>query len=107
MTATCTHCDTTFPHVDCNEDGSPYIEAIRCASPGCEVYLCGATCQELSFACDACGLRFCLSHLILIPDGTDRPLRCCPACATCCKPEIAPQPVPIRSAPRVKYLEVA
>lgn len=62
MTATCTHCDTTFRNVDHNEDGSPYIESTRCAHPGCEVYLCKAGCEHLSFACDGCGLRFCEAH---------------------------------------------
>jgi hypothetical protein len=62
MTATCTHCDTTFYHVDRDEDGAPYIEATRCAHAGCEVYLCKAGCEHLSFACDGCGLRFCETH---------------------------------------------
>lgn len=62
MTATCTNCETTFRHVDRNEDGSPYIEATRCAHPGCEIYLCKAGCEHLSFACDGCGLRFCEAH---------------------------------------------
>ena len=62
MTVTCTHCDTTFYHVDRDEDGAPYIESVRCAHPGCEVYLCKAGCEHLSFTCDGCGLRFCESH---------------------------------------------
>ena len=75
MTATCTHCDTTFHHVDQNEDGSPYIESIRCAHPGCEVYLCGAVCQELSFECEACRKRFCGEHKIVL-DGEAYCLGC-------------------------------
>ena len=59
MTTTCTHCDTTFHNLVRDEDGRPYIEATRCAHPGCEVYLCQAGCEHLSFACDSCGLRFC------------------------------------------------
>jgi hypothetical protein len=62
MTATCTHCDTTFRNVDRNEDGSPAIESTRCAHPGCEIYLCRARCEHLSFQCDGCGKRFCESH---------------------------------------------
>ena len=58
MTATCTNCDTTFHHVDRNEDGSPSIETVRCAHPGCETYLCNAGCEHLSFACEAHGLNF-------------------------------------------------
>ena len=103
-TARCPACDSVFYGCDRNEDGSPYFETTRCAAPGCEVRLCGSTCQELSFACDACGHRFCLSHLFLIPDGTDRPLKCCPECAACCKETIAP--LPIRPE-RTEYKEVA
>src|ERR1019366_7273774 len=62
MTDTCTHCYTTFHYVDQNEDGSPVIESTRCAHPGCEIYLCRAGCEHLSFQCDACGKRFCESH---------------------------------------------
>ena len=103
MTATCPNCDTLFTHVDRNEDGSPYFETTRCTSPGCEVYLCQAGCEELSFACDSCNHRFCLAHLVLIPDGTPRPLKCCAACAGEVE-RIAP--VPIRPE-RIEYREVA
>jgi hypothetical protein len=62
MTATCPNCDTTFRNVDRNEDGLPAIEKERCARPGCEVYLCRAGCEHLSFRCDGCGRRFCEAH---------------------------------------------
>ena len=62
MTAICTSCESIFYHVDRDEDGAPYIETTRCAHPGCEVYLCKAGCEHLSFACDGCGLRFCETH---------------------------------------------
>src|SRR4051812_9664165 len=62
MDATCTTCSTTFRHVDRDEDGSPYIETTRCAHPGCEVYLCKAGCEHLSFTCDACDKRVCQAH---------------------------------------------
>ena len=70
MTATCTNCDSTFRNVDRNEDGSPAIEKERCARPGCEVYLCRAGCEHLSFRCDGCGLRFCEAHGLSL--GADR-----------------------------------
>ena len=76
MTATCTHCETTFRNVDRNEDGSPAIETNRCAHPGCEVYLCRTGCEHLSFTCDACGRRFCSDHRVIL-DG----LACCLGCA--------------------------
>jgi hypothetical protein len=76
MTATCTHCESTFRNVDRNEDGSPAIETTRCAHPGCEVYLCHAGCQHLSFTCDACGRRFCSEHKIVLDE-----LSYCPECA--------------------------
>jgi hypothetical protein len=68
MTATCTHCESTFRNVDRNEDGSPAIESTRCAHPGCEVYLCNAGCEHLSFTCYACGKRFCLEHKIVLDE---------------------------------------
>jgi hypothetical protein len=62
MTATCTNCDSILRNVDRNEDGSPAIECVRCAHPGCEIYLCKAGCQHLSFECHGCGQRFCEGH---------------------------------------------
>jgi hypothetical protein len=62
MIATCAHCETIFGNVDRNEDGSPAIENTRCAHPGCEVYLCHAGCEHLSFTCEGCGRRFCSDH---------------------------------------------
>jgi hypothetical protein len=62
MTATCTHCDSTFRNVDRNEDGSPAIETTRCAHPTCQTWLCHAGCEHLSFACEGCTKRFCNSH---------------------------------------------
>lgn len=69
MNATCQHCDSTFRDVDRNEDGSPAIESTKCAHPDCQVYLCGAFCQQLSMLCDACGQRFCLAHGDIVFDG--------------------------------------
>jgi hypothetical protein len=76
MTVTCTHCDTTFLGVDCNEDGAPAIESVRCAHPGCEIYLCKAGCEHLSLECDACRKRVCEVHGLSF--GGDR---LCIACA--------------------------
>jgi hypothetical protein len=66
MTATCTNCESIFRNVDRNEDGSPVIENTRCAQTGCEVYLCRAGCEHLSFTCVACGRRFCSDHKIVL-----------------------------------------
>jgi hypothetical protein len=76
MTATCTNCDSTFRDVDRNEDGSPYIETTRCSHPGCEVYLCRAGCEHLSFFCEGCRSRFCGEHKVTL-DG----LELCADCA--------------------------
>ena len=62
MTATCTHCQTTFFYVDRNDDDSPYFENTRC------VYLCGAGCEHLFFACDGCGRPFCSEHQVAIDE---------------------------------------
>jgi hypothetical protein len=76
MTATCSNCCNTFRGVDRNEDGSPYIETTRCAHPGCEVYLCHADCEHLSFFCEGCRSRFCGEHKVTL-DG----LELCADCA--------------------------
>jgi hypothetical protein len=75
MNATCKNCDTTFHHMDRNEDGSPAIECTCCAHPGCEVYLCRAGCEHLSFVCGGCGERFCNDHRVDVGDHL------CPGCA--------------------------
>ena len=90
-TAQCPACNSVFYGCDRDEDGRPSFESLPCADAGCEVYLCHGICQELSFSCDGCGRRFCLSHLILIPDGADRPLKCCAICAA--GVELAPVPI--------------
>jgi hypothetical protein len=67
MTATCPYCDTQFHNVDRSEDGAPEVpEARRCAQPGCEVELCKAGCEELSFECEGCSKRFCQEHDVRI-----------------------------------------
>ena len=76
MTVKCTHCDTTFLGVDCNEDGSPAIECVRCAHSGCEIYLCKVGCEHLSLECSACRKRVCEMHGLNF--GGDR---LCIACA--------------------------
>jgi hypothetical protein len=76
MKATCTHCGSTFQNVDRNEDGSPAIETTRCAHPGCEVYLCKAGCEHLSFECEGCRKRVCEAHGLNIEGD-----RLCIACA--------------------------
>jgi len=76
MTAMCTNCDSTFNNVDRNEDGSPAIESVRCAHPGCEIYLCKAGCEHLSFECNSCSKRVCEAHGLNFGGG-----RFCIACA--------------------------
>jgi hypothetical protein len=63
-TAECPTCQTVFRGCDRNEDGSPAIESTRCAHPGCEVYLCRAGCEHLSFTCEGCRKRFCAEHKV-------------------------------------------
>jgi hypothetical protein len=74
-TAECPTCQTVFRGCDRNEDGSPYIEATRCAHPGCEVYLCRAGCEHLSFFCEGCRSRFCGEHKVTL-DGLDLCVEC-------------------------------
>jgi hypothetical protein len=75
-TAECPACNSVFHGCDRNEDGSPYIEATRCAHPGCEVYLCRAGCEHLSFFCEGCRARCCGEHKLTL-DG----LELCTECA--------------------------
>ena len=91
-TETCNTCQTTFHHLDRDEDGRASIPSVKCADPSCDTWLCLSVCLEhFGFHCDGCGHRFCLAHLILIPDGADRPLKCCAICAAGI--EMAPEPV--------------
>jgi hypothetical protein len=83
MTATCTNCETTFYHVDRKEHGSLTIESTRCAHPGCEVYLCRACCEHLSFKCDGCGKCICGEHKVTF-DGF-------PFCLGCAVAEVENQ----------------
>jgi hypothetical protein len=64
MAATCTNCESIFCRVHRDEDGPPHIDSTRCAHSGCEVYLCKAGCEHLSFECNACCQRFCEGHLL-------------------------------------------
>ena len=71
----CTHCESTFENVPSNEDGSAAIEDRCCARPECEVYLCRAGGEHLSFECEGCGQRFCTDHKINL-DGLLYCLEC-------------------------------
>lgn len=64
MNATCSNCKSRHEHCDRDEDGRPEIESTRCASPGCEVWLCEAGCADLSFNCDGCNDRHCNEHML-------------------------------------------
>ena len=93
--ASCPTCDTLFERlpVEYDEDGSgyPVLEVRPCADSECGKMLC-ACCDQ--FHCDGCGQTFCIDHLVSVPDGTDRPLRCCPACAAECEVQQLPSPIP-------------
>jgi hypothetical protein len=86
MTANCTNCDSTFRGADRNEDGSPYLETTPCPHPGCEVCLCQAGCEHLSFNCDACGQRFCAEHKVVF-DALRYCLGCAVEAVECPEPE--------------------
>ena len=94
--ASCPTCDTLFERlpVEYDEDyGYAVLEVHPCADPACDKLLC-ACCDQ--FHCDGCGHTFCADHLVSIPDGTDRPLHCCPMCALECEPLELPDPIPAR-----------
>lgn len=77
---TCPNCDTNFDRLplDYDEDGigTAVLEVHPC--PLCGALLCPCCGQ---FQCDGCGETFCALHKVVLEDGTDNPLRCCPTCA--------------------------
>ena len=81
--ATCPNCQTLFENLPLDRDEAGAYTALEitpCAI--CTAMLCRC-CEQ--FACDGCGETFCESHAIIVPDGTDKPLCCCPACASECE----------------------
>ena len=88
---TCPHCETIFDRlpVEYDEDGTgtAILETQPCAD--CSKLLCPC-CQR--FARDGCGQAYCAEHLVLVPDGTPQPLKCCASCAREC--DILEMPAP-------------
>lgn len=75
--------------MDSDESGAyAALEARPCADAECGKPLCAACAR---FACDGCGQVFCREHAVSVPDGTDRPLLCCAACAEECEIERCPR----------------
>src|SRR5260370_14256369 len=68
MTAPCSHCQSIFRIADRNEDASPTIENALCEHPGCEVYLCRAGCEHLSFICAGCRNCFSSEHRVVLDE---------------------------------------
>lgn len=97
--ATCPLCNTHFASVpvDGDEDGNAYaaLEVTPCAE--CGALLC-AECPQ--FHSDCCGLHFCASHLVVVEDGTERPLQCCTACAAIPQDDEMPPPIPAQRETR-------
>jgi hypothetical protein len=82
--ATCPNCQTDFDRLalDGDEDGNCYVVLPVAACATCGVLLCPC-CEQ--FTCE-CGQVHCAEHVILVPDGTPKPLKCCGACASGCEP---------------------
>jgi hypothetical protein len=103
--ASCPVCHTLFERlpVEYDEDGGYAFLGVRpCADPVCGKLLCSC-CDQ--FHCDGCGQTFCADHLVSVPDGTDRPLHCCPPCAADCEILDLPElPAPIPPCPEVRPL---
>jgi hypothetical protein len=81
--ATCPNCQTYFDRlpVDGDEDGNSYVVLPLTACATCGVLLCPC-CEQ--FTCEY-GQVHCAEYVILIPDGRDKPLKCCGACASRCE----------------------
>lgn len=86
--AECPLCCTTFDRLPV-EDGAVTLEVTPCRDCGAPLCAC---CSQ--FACDGCGHAFCTSHMISVPDGTERPLKCCATCAAECEACELPAPFP-------------
>jgi len=101
LDANCPTCDTFFETLpaEYDEDGTGYavLEVHLCADRTCGKMLCPC-CDQ--FHCDGCGQTFCADHLVSVPDGTERPLHCCPPCAAECEPLEFPSPIPPAAALR-------
>ena len=98
--ASCPTCDTLFERlpVEYDEDGGyAFLEVRPCADSTCGKMLCSC-CDQ--FHCDGCGQLFCTDHVVSVPDGTDRPLHCCPACAAECEVVALPPRIPPASETR-------
>lgn len=80
MRVNCGYCGAEF-RVDQDEDGYAEVPGEYCADPECGNRLCPVCLDHFAFACDGCGLTFCSDHQVLVPDGTDKPLRLCKGCA--------------------------
>ena len=89
--ASCSTCDTLFERlpVERDDDGG-YVLVPQKQCPACGALLC-PNCEQ--FACDGCNRTFCASHMLIIPDGTDSPLRCCAVCAV----EALQLPLPVEA----------
>lgn len=85
-TAECPECRASFDRLPLEYDedgmGCAVLEVTLCTDAACGKLLCPC-CDK--FACDGCGATFCADHLVSVPDGTDRPLHCCAACAAECE----------------------
>jgi len=75
--------------------GVAVLPVTPCAD--CGALLC-ACCDQ--FHCDGCGHTFCADHLVSVPDGTDRPLHCCRACADECEQYELPAAIPAQRETR-------
>ena len=98
--ASCPTCDTLFERLPVEHDedsGYAFLEVRPCADATCGKMLCSC-CDQ--FHCDGCGQTFCADHLVSMPDGTDRPLHCCPACAVECQFLALPPRIPPASEMR-------
>jgi hypothetical protein len=100
----CPSCETIFEHlpVEYDEDGTgcAVLEVRPCGHSECGKMLC-ACCDQ--FHCDGCGQPFCADHVVVIPDGTERPLRCCRECAAECDLFELPSRIPLRTAPKPTF----
>lgn len=89
----CSTCQTSFEGLPVEHDGDRIFAILETtACPVCFVQLC--PCCNATH-CQDCGAFVCSSHIVIIPDGTPKPLELCPACAAeALQQELELEPVP-------------
>lgn len=99
--ASCPTCETEFSRLPVEYDGDNALVVLETKPcPFCFVELC-ACCNAKH--CQDCGDFVCSEHIVIVPDGTPKPLELCPACAV----EAQQMELLVPSCPQCQSQEIA